>query len=242
MIDIIPAIDIIDGRCVRLSKGDYATRKVYDVPVADMARAFADTGVKRIHMVDLDGAKISAPANLALLEDVRRQVDVEIEWGGGISSDKALASVLDAGADYAIIGSIAALDPALFRSWLRGPHGKSMILGADVKDGKIAVKGWQESASMDIDGIVEEFLPDGLRNVICTEISHDGMLSGPATQLYVRLKERFPGICFTVSGGISSMNDIRTLDALGLDKVIAGKAIYEGRITLEDIRKWSLNA
>ena len=242
MIEIVPAIDVMDGRCVRLSKGDYATRKTYDAAVPDMARAFADAGVRRIHMVDLDGAKASSPVNLRTLEQVRSAVDVEVEWGGGISSAVALGSVLDAGADYAIIGSIAALQPETFRSWLRGPRGGSLILGADVRGGLIAVKGWQESASTGIDALVEEFLPDGLQSVICTEISRDGMLSGPATELYVRLKKKYPQVCLTVSGGISSMDDIRALDALGLEKVIAGKAIYEGRITLEEIRKWSQNA
>jgi len=242
MIEIIPAIDLIGGRCVRLTKGDYALRKTYDASPLDMAMRYEDCGVRRVHMVDLDGAKASKPMNLAVLEEIKSRTGIEVEWGGGIKDREALGSVLDAGADYAIIGSVAALKPELFEEWLRSGLGGRMILGADVKDGRIAVKGWLETTSDGVADLVERFRPAGLKNVIVTDISRDGMLQGPSTQLYVDLQEKFEDICFTVSGGISSMDDIRELDALGLRKVIAGKAIYENRITLEDIRLWSQNA
>lgn len=236
MIEIIPAIDIIDGRCVRLTKGDYGQKKVYDASPVEMAQRYADCGVKRIHMVDLDGAKAGQPVNLATLEAVATKVGVEIEWGGGISSALALESVFNAGATHSIVGSIAATRPELFEQWL-SQFGSKMILGADVKEGFIAIKGWQETAAMRIDDLLGRY--SGLKETICTDISRDGMLQGPSFELYTRLQKDFPSISVTVSGGISSMDDIRTLDRLGLRKVIVGKAIYENRITLKDIELWS---
>ena len=241
MIEIVPAIDIIEGRCVRLTKGEFDSRRVYDTPVEEMARRYEDCGVKRIHIVDLDGARLSRPSNLHILEDLTIQVGLEIEWGGGIGSDYDLQSVFDAGADYAIIGSVAAREPDTFEKWLE-EYGERMILGADVKDGKIAVKGWTDTVESDIDSLVERFAADGLKECIVTDISRDGMLQGPSTQLYTRLQATFPDVGFTVSGGISGMDDIRQLDSLGLRKVIVGKAIYEGRITLNQIAQWSQNA
>jgi len=241
MIEIIPAIDIIEGRCVRLSRGDYDCRKVYDASPVDMAASYADCGVKRIHLVDLDGAKASSPANLATLEKIASRVDVELEWGGGIKSSQALGSVFDAGATCAIVGSVAALHPELFEQWLATFGGEKMILGADVKDGKIAVKGWLETAAMGISDLVGQMLPSGLQQVICTDVSKDGMLCGPAFDLYASLRNEFPTVCFTVSGGISSMADIERLNEQGESKVIVGKAIYENRISLEDIRRWFQN-
>ncbi len=241
MIRIVPAIDLIDGRCVRLTRGDYARKKVYDGDPADLARSYADCGVERIHLVDLDGAKAGKPCNLRTLEAIAAAVSCELEWGGGISSGEALESVFAAGASHAIIGSVAALHPASFEQWL-ARYGARMILGADVRDGRIAVRGWQESAPLGIDELVDRFLPLGLRECIVTEISRDGMLQGPAAALYVRLQRDFPDLSFTVSGGISSMADIRMLDALHLGKVIVGKAIYENHITLEDIKTWSQSA
>ena len=241
MIEIIPAIDIIEGRCVRLTKGEFDSRKVDDTPVEEMARRYEDCGVKRIHIVDLDGARLSRPSNLHILEDLTIQVGLEIEWGGGIGNDYDLQSVFDAGADYAIIGSVAAREPDTFEKWLE-EYGERMILGADVKDGKIAVKGWTDTVESDIDSLVERFAADGLKECIVTDISRDGMLQGPSTQLYTRLQAAFPDVSFTVSGGISGIDDIRQLDSLGLRKVIVGKAIYEGRITLNQIAQWSQNA
>lgn len=241
MIKIVPAVDIIDGRCVRLTKGDYGTKKVYDSSPVDMAMRYADCGVERIHLVDLDGAKASEPRNLKTLEAIASKVDLEIEWGGGISGTGALGSVFDAGATSAIIGTLAVREPELFASWLRMFGPEKMMLGADVRDGKVAVKGWLEDSLVTIDELVGKFLGDGLREVICTDISKDGMLSGPSFGLYSRLTETFPSCVFTVSGGISSMKDIETLSSMGLPKVIVGKAIYENRITLAEIEKWSQN-
>ena len=241
MISIIPAIDLIDGRCVRLTRGDYSQKKVYDGNPADLARSYADCGVKRIHLVDLDGARAGAPHNLKTLEQIAKAVDCELEWGGGIKDDAALEAVFSAGASHAIVGSVAALQPEVFTGWL-GRYGERMILGADVRDGIVAVKGWLEAAPVGIDELISHFRPAGLKECIVTEISRDGMLQGPAAALYVRLQRDFPDLSFTVSGGISSMADIRMLDALHLGKVIVGKAIYENHITLEDIKTWSQSA
>ncbi len=212
MIQIIPAIDLMEGRCVRLTKGDYGQKKVYDGSPVDVARQYADAGASRIHLVDLDGAKAGEPRNLKVLEAISAAVSCELEWGGGIGSSEALQAVFAAGATHAIAGSVAALRPEVFESWL-SRYGARMVLGADVRDGRIAVKGWL-----------------------------DGMLQGPSSELYRRLQSAFPQLSFTVSGGISSMEDIRQLDEMGLGKVIVGKALYEQRITLKDLKEWLQNA
>ena len=241
MIQIIPAIDLMDGRCVRLTKGDYGQKKIYDGVPADLARQYADAGVQRIHLVDLDGAKAGEPRNLKVLEAIASAVSCQLEWGGGIAYSEALQAVFDAGATHAIAGSVAALKPELFEQWLQR-YGARMILGADVRGGRIAVRGWLEEAPLSIEDLVRRFLPLGLEESIVTDISRDGMLQGPSTELYQRLQSAFPELSFTVSGGISSMEDIRSLDKAGLQKVIVGKAIYEERITLKDIALWSQNA
>lgn len=240
-VEIIPAIDIIEGRCVRLSQGDYAQTKVYDASPVDMAKRYADCGVKRIHVVDLDGAKSSSPRNLKTLEKMAVGADVEIEWGGGIKSEESLRALFDYGATYAIVGSVAAQNQMLFAEWLARYGGERMVLGADVRDGKVAVNGWQQEVELTIDDLVGEFLPLGLSQVICTDISRDGMLQGPSFELYTRLQEQYGAVDFTVSGGISAMKDIEECNRLGLRKVIVGKAIYENRITLKDIERWLLN-
>ena len=234
MIQIIPAIDIIDGRCVRLSQGDYDRKKVYDASPLDMALAYQDAGVARLHLVDLDGAKQSAPANLRVLEQLASRTSMEIEWGGGIKTLDALKAVFDSGATYGICGSVAALKPELFREWLVA-FGAKVILGADIRDGKVAVNGWLEDTRLGIEELIDLFAADGLGNVICTDISRDGMLEGPSFELYKDLQQCYDAIDITVSGGISGMADIEKLEELGLRKVIVGKAIYEGRITLKDI-------
>ena len=242
MIQIIPAIDIIDGCCVRLTKGDYSQKKVYNASPLDMVLSFQDCGVKRIHMVDLNGAKVSRPVNLKVMEQIRKWTDSEIEWGGGISSDKALKSCIDAGVSQAIVGSVAVLNPEKFSDWLflYGPD--RIILGADISEGHLAIKGWQEGTAITVDDILNKFVPEGLTQCICTDISRDGMLQGVDALYYEQLQRRFESVVFTVSGGISSMKDIVALDEKGLQRVIVGKAIYENRITLEDIKKWSQNA
>lgn len=242
MIEIIPAIDIIEGRCVRLSKGDYLQKKVYDASPLDMAMQYADCGVRRIHLVDLDGAKASRPVNLKTLETIASKVGQELEWGGGLSSDEALRSCFDAGAGCGIIGSVAVKQAELMHGWLRRFGPEKIILGADVRGRKVAVKGWQEDSEVSIDNLISSFLPDSLSQVICTDISRDGMLQGPSFGLYSELADSFPSVTFTVSGGISSLRDIEKLEEMGQKKVIVGKAVYEGRITLKQIEQWSRNA
>lgn len=239
MIQIIPAIDIIEGRCVRLSKGDYDRRKVYDAQPLDMARAYEDAGVKRLHLVDLDGAKAGGPQNLATLEQIATRTGLEIEFGGGIKSDDALRAAFDRGATYAIAGSIAAREPEIFEQWLVAYGPERMILGADLRDGKVSVSGWLEDMDLTIDDLIARF--SAVTQIICTDISRDGMLLGPAFELYTELQGRYPAIDFTVSGGIGSMADIERLNEDGLRKVIVGKAIYENRITLKQIERWSLS-
>ncbi|MBQ9583275.1 MAG: 1-(5-phosphoribosyl)-5-[Bacteroidales bacterium] len=239
MIQIIPAIDIIEGRCVRLSKGDYDRRKVYDAQPLDMARAYEDAGVKRLHLVDLDGAKAGGPQNLATLEQIATRTGLEIEFGGGIKSDDALRAAFDRGATYAIAGSIAAREPEIFEQWLVAYGPERMILGADLRDGKVSVSGWLEDMDLTIDDLIARF--SAVTQIICTDISRDGMLQGPAFELYTELQGRYPAIDFTVSGGIGSMADIERLNEEGLRKVIVGKAIYENRITLKQIERWSLS-
>lgn len=232
---IIPAIDLIDGQCVRLSQGNYAQKTAYGVSPEEMVRAYVSRGLHRIHVVDLDGAKASFPKNLATLRQLAAIEGAEIEWGGGIKSDEALQSVFDAGAKYAVVGSVAASQPKLFERWLAQYGGERMVLGADVREGKVSVNGWMEDTSLTIDQLIDRFLPHGLTQVICTDISRDGMLQGPADALYVRLHEKYPSLRITVSGGISSMADIRRLEEAGLDRVIVGKAIYEGHIKLDEL-------
>lgn len=235
MIEIIPAIDIIDGHCVRLSQGDYSSKRVYAGTPAEMASAYRQAGVGRIHLVDLDGAKAGQPRNLASLRAIASPGKLQTEWGGGIKTRADLEAVFAAGADYAIIGSLAVKQPALMEEWLKEFGGEKIILGADLRDGKVSVAGWLEDSDLSIDSLIERFLPFGLKEVICTDISKDGMLQGPSFELYSHLRRRYPQLTFTVSGGISSMADIEKLDRMGLPRVIVGKAIYEGRISLEEI-------
>lgn len=239
MIEIIPAIDLIDGRCVRLSQGDYGKQRVYDVSPVDMARRYAEAGVKRLHLVDLDGAKVSYPCNLASLREIASLGLPDVEWGGGIKSREHLEEVFAAGAGHAIIGSLAVKNPELFEAWLEEFGGDKIILGADLRDGKVSVSGWLEDSSLSIHDLMERFLPHGLKEVIVTDISKDGMLQGPSTELYVELSRRYPDVIFTVSGGISSMDDIRELDRRGLQRVIVGKAIYENRISLDQLKEFN---
>ncbi|MBD5244191.1 MAG: 1-(5-phosphoribosyl)-5-[(5-phosphoribosylamino)methylideneamino] imidazole-4-carboxamide isomerase [Barnesiella sp.] len=238
MIEIIPAIDLIDGRCVRLSQGDYERCTQYKALPEEMVKMYADAGIRRVHVVDLDGAKAAVPRNLHVLERMASLGVAAIEWGGGLKSDEALRDAFNAGADYAIAGSIAVKSPATMQRWLSAYGGDRVILGADLRQGKVSVNGWLEDSSLTIDDVIGEFLPHGLTQVICTDISKDGMLSGPHTELYTDLQSRYPSLIFTVSGGISSMDDIIRLNSLALPRVIVGKAIYENRISLRDIESF----
>ena len=234
MIEIIPAIDIIGGKCTRLSQGDYATQKNYGGDPTEWARAYADCGVRRLHLVDLEGAKEAAPKNLRTLEKIASLGLLKVEWGGGIKDDDALASIWNAGADWAIIGSIAAKEPQQMLGWLEA-YGSRIILGADVRDEKVAVSGWLEDSGIDLGDLIREFLPAGLEQAIVTDISRDGMLQGPSFDLYQGLQEQFPALKTIVSGGVSSLDDVRRADELGLPGIIVGKAIYENRITLNEL-------
>ena len=237
MIEIIPAIDIIGGRCVRLSQGDYDRQSVYDASPLDMALRYQDAGIRRLHLVDLDGAKASCPCNLHVLEEIATRTALDIEWGGGIKSRTALDDIFSAGAHHAICGSIAVREPEQFADWLHTFGSERIILGADARDGQVAVNGWLEESPLTIDALIRTFLDDGLTQVICTDIRQDGMLAGPSFDLYTRLQTTFPTLVFTVSGGVGSVNDLRRADALGLPRIIVGKAIYEHRITLEDLKQ-----
>ena len=242
MINVIPAIDLIDGKCVRLTKGDYNQKKQYDASPLDMALRYQDIGIRRLHVVDLDGAKSSSPKNLHVLEEIAIRTSLEIEWGGGIKSDQALYDAYNAGADYLIIGSVAVSKPDLFARWLDEYGGGRLILGADVNDGRVAINGWLKKSDQTIDALIDRFIPHGLSEVICTDISKDGMLQGPTFDLYARLQTAYPEQDIIVSGGISHMDDIRRLNDMGLRHVIVGKAIYEGRITLNELSQWLQNA
>ena len=242
MMELIPAIDLIDGCCVRLTQGDYADRKVYGQNPVDMAKMYADCGVARLHVVDLDGAKAKEPCNLRVLERLANETSLDIEWGGGIKSSDALRSAIDAGANRVICGSVAVDNSELFVSWLQEYGADHIILGADVRGRNVATHGWLKETEVTIDSIIEQFLPFGLKQLICTDISKDGMLQGPNFPLYVELKEKYPMVNTTLSGGISSMADIDKAASLGLHSVIIGKAIYEGRITLNDLKQWLQNA
>ena len=240
--ELIPAIDLIDGCCVRLTQGDYADRKVYGQNPVDMAKMYADCGVARLHVVDLDGAKAKEPCNLRVLERLANETSLDIEWGGGIKSSDALRSAIDAGANRVICGSVAVDNSELFASWLQEYGADHIILGADVRGRNVATHGWLKETEVTIDSIIEQFLPFGLKQLICTDISKDGMLQGPNFPLYVELKEKYPMVNTTLSGGISSMADIDKAASLGLHSVIIGKAIYEGCITLNDLKQWLQNA
>lgn len=239
--ELIPAIDLIDGRCVRLTQGDYDIKKVYEQNPVDMAKMYADCGVRRLHVVDLDGAKAKEPCNLRVLEQLATSTGLDIEWGGGIKSSDALRAAINAGANRVICGSVAVDNRELFAEWLQNYGAEHVILGADVRGRNVATHGWLKESQVSIDEIIGWFLPFGLKQLICTDISKDGMLQGPNFPLYVELKENFPTVNTTLSGGISSMNDIRKAHELGLHSVIIGKAIYEGRITLKDLELWLRN-
>ena len=242
MITIIPAIDLIDGSCVRLTQGDYDRKTTYYKDPLDVARRYEDCGIKRLHLVDLDGAKASHPVNLKVLDRLATSTSLQIQYGGGIKSSDALKEVFAAGARRAICGSIAVKQPESFREWLTEFGPERMVLGADTRDGRIAINGWLEAAQMGVEELIESFRSAGLSQVICTDIAKDGMLSGPSVPLYVKLKKLFPEIEITVSGGISSWNDIEDLDHNGLQSVIVGKAIYEGRITFEQLAQYTQTA
>jgi len=241
MISLIPAIDLIDGKCVRLTQGDYKTKKVYGNKPEEIARLYESIGAKQLHIVDLDGAKASAPENLKVLEKIVSATSLAIEWGGGIKTEKSVIETIEAGASYIICGSICVTDPDLFSSWMKRYGSVRMVLGADLRNGMVSIKGWEQDGGISASGLISRFSGLGLRRTICTDISKDGMLEGPSFGLYSELQKEFRQMEITVSGGISSMEDIRKLDSLGLKSVVVGKAIYENLITINDLEKWFQN-
>jgi len=233
--EIIPAIDIIDGKCVRLTQGDYSQKKVYNERPLEVALAFEDAGLRRLHLVDLDGAKAGAVKNWKVLETLAGKTGLVIDFGGGIKTAADVDIVFNSGAALATVGSIAVKDGPLFVSWLREYGADRFLLGADVKDEKIAVSGWLETTDRWVYDFIAEFLERGVRQIFCTDVSKDGLLQGPALDLYRNIVGKFPELHFIASGGVSGMDDVRRLEEIGCAGVIIGKAIHEGRIKLEEL-------
>ena len=237
MIELIPAIDIIDGKCVRLSQGDYASKKVYNEDPLEVAKMFEDNGLRRLHVVDLDGAKAHHIVNYKILDRIASHTELIIDFGGGLKSDEDIKIAFDCGARMVTGGSIAVKNPDVFNGWITRYGADRIILGADVKDKKIAVGGWLESSDCDLFSFVEEYHEKGIEKVITTDISRDGMLQGPSVALYREMLQHLPGIFLIASGGVSCIDDIVHLDEAGVHGVIFGKAIYEGRISLRDLSR-----
>lgn len=228
----IPAIDLIDGKCVRLTQGDYATRRVYADNPVEMAQRFEAMGFRRLHLVDLDGAKSSHVVNLPVLRDIVRTTQLVVDFGGGVKTDDDMARVLDAGAQMVTCGSIAVKQPHTVMRWLEQYGADHLVLGADVKDGLVSINGWQEESAHRLIPFLADYLQAGLRHVLCTDIGRDGMLQGPAVELYSDILAHFPQCQLIASGGVSSMDDILLLNQAGVPAVVFGKAIYEGRIDM----------
>lgn len=239
MIELIPAIDIIDGKCVRLSQGDYNSKKTYNENPLEVAKSFEDHGIKRLHLVDLDGAKAQHIVNYKVLENIANNTNLVIDFGGGLKTDDDLRIAFESGASMITGGSIAVKKPAIFKSWISKYTSKKIILGADVKDRKIAVTGWLEHTETRLFPFLESYINKGIGKVICTDIAKDGMLQGPSTALYKEILESYPSLWLIASGGVSCMQDIIKLDEAGIPAVIFGKAIYEGKISLKELEMWS---
>jgi len=237
MIELIPAIDIIDGQCVRLTKGDYDQKTVYRDSPAEVAREFEALGFRRLHVVDLDGAKSKHIVNEAVLQAITTQTNLVVDFGGGIKTDEDIEKAFAAGAAMVTVGSIAVTQPQRFMGWLEKYGAERMILGADVRHGKISINGWKEDSDEDLLPFLKKYVEAGVRNVLCTEISKDGTLAGPAIDLYRRVMDAYPELHLIASGGVSSKEDIDALDAAGIPAVVFGKAIYEGRIDLKTLKK-----
>ncbi|MEK0413259.1 MAG: hypothetical protein RL070_747 [Bacteroidota bacterium] len=236
---IIPAIDIIDGKCVRLTEGDYAQKTIYNEDPLEVAKAFEAAGIQRLHLVDLDGAKAGAVKNWKVLESIALNTKLVIDFGGGIKTNDDVALVFERGATLATIGSMAVANPTLFLSWVDVYGADRFFLGADVKDNYIAVNGWMQTSNIAIDSFISDYLAKGISNIFCTDVSKDGRLEGPSTALYRSLIQLFPNLNLVASGGVSSLQDLETLDAIGCAGAIVGKAIYENRISLESLQQFN---
>jgi len=238
MIEIIPAIDIIDGKAVRLAKGDYNQKTVYNDNPLEIARRFEDAGIKRLHLVDLDGAKAQHVVNLKVLEKMAKNTRLIIDFGGGIKTNEDIRNVFDYGASYATIGTVAVKDPVLFQHWLSAYGSDKIILGADVKNGNIAISGWFDVTNVNLHDFVRDYIAKGVKTVLCTDISKDGMLMGASIDMYQQLKLGFPDLNIIASGGITRVEEIELLDKMNIFAVIIGKAYYEGKIKLNDLSKF----
>ena len=238
MIELIPAIDIINGQCVRLTKGDYDQKTVYRDAPAEVAKEFEQIGFRRLHVVDLDGAKSKHIVNDTVLKGITKETNLVVDFGGGIKTDEDIEKAFAAGASMVTIGSIAVTHPNLFLGWLDKYGSERMILGADVRHGKISINGWKEDSSEDLLPFLKKYVDAGVRNVLCTEISKDGTLAGPAIGLYSLIMEAYPDLHLIASGGVSSIDDIMALNDAGIPSVVFGKAIYEGRINLKELWDW----
>lgn len=235
-IELIPAIDIINGQCVRLTKGDYDQKTVYGKPL-DMALEFERLGFERLHVVDLDGAKSKHIVNDRVLREITKSTKLTVDFGGGIKTSEDIDKAFNSGAQMVTIGSIAVTHPQLFTWWLQKYGPDRIILGADVRNGKISINGWKEDSTEDLLPFLKKYIKAGVKNVLCTEISKDGTLAGPAIELYSKVMETYPELHLIASGGVSSIDDIKALDKAGIPAVVFGKAIYEGRIDLQELIK-----
>lgn len=237
MITIIPAVDIIGGQCVRLSQGDFEQQTKYDDDPLAIARSFEAAGLERLHLVDLDGAKTGQVVNRAVLEKITRETKLKVDFSGGIKTRQEIEALLETGASWISIGSMAAKEPATFLSWLDEFGPDKLMLGADVKEESILIRGWQEQTSWHVFDFIGQYYSRGLRQVFCTDITLDGMLQGPSITLYRKIMDRFPDLYLIASGGVANLEDIDRLEQTGCKGVIIGKAIYEGRISLEDLAR-----
>lgn len=238
---IIPAIDIIDGKCVRLTKGDYSTQKIYNENPLEVAKAFESHGINYLHVVDLDGAKKGQITNYKILEQLASKTNLKIDFGGGLKSDADLKIAFDCGASQVTGGSIAVKNPELFEQWIATYGSKRIILGADQNNGKIAISGWTETSEQDLIPFIKTYMQKGIQSVICTDIAKDGMLLGTNVDLYQQIISEIPTIKLIASGGIAGINDLSKVAAIGCEGAIVGKAIYEGLITLKQLEQFILS-
>lgn len=235
MIELIPAIDIIGGQCVRLTQGDYAAKKVYDSHPAEVARELELLGFRRLHVVDLDGARSKHVVNLDTLRDITRTTRLTVDFGGGIKTDDDLEAALGAGAHMVTVGSTAVTEPRRMAAWLEKYGPERFILGADVRAGKVSINGWKEDSALELIPFLKDYADKGVRNVLCTEISRDGTLQGPDIDLYRKVLEAFPTMHLIASGGVGGNDDIRRLEEAGIPAVVFGKAFYEGKINISEL-------
>lgn len=233
--EIIPAIDIIDGKCVRLTQGDYAQKKIYNEHPLEVAKEFEGAGLQRLHLVDLDGAKAGQVKNWKVLETIAGKTSLIIDFGGGIKKEEDVKIVLNSGAALATVGSIAVKDEKELVRWFNIFGAEKFLLGADVKDEKIAIGGWLETTNIWIYDFIEKYIQHGITQLFCTDVSKDGKLEGPATELYKSITSKFPELHFIASGGVSNIADLHALEQAGCKGAIVGKAIYEGRIRIEEL-------